>query len=85
MRKAAVAYAESTGITMTTYTDMPALQFYTGNHLDETGKAGSYMGRYGGFCLETQFTPNTPNMPEFPQCVLKKGGEFRFTTEYAFS
>ena len=84
MRQAAVAYAGSTGVTMTTYTDMPAMQFYTGNHLSETGKGGHY-GRYSGFCLETQFTPNTPNMPDFPQCTLKKGGEFRFTTEYAFA
>ena len=85
MRKAAVASDEKTGITMTTYTDMPAMQLYTANHLDETGKNGFYCGKFGGFCLETQFTPNTPNMPDFPPCVLKKGGEFRFTTEYAFS
>ena len=85
MRKAAIAYNAQTGIEMTTYTDMPALQFYTANHLDETGKGGFYRGKFGGFCLETQFTPNTPNLPDFPQCVLKKGEEFRFTTEYAFS
>ena len=85
MRKAAVAYNEQSGITMTTSTDMPAMQFYTANHLAETGKGGSYFGKFAGFCLETQFTPNTPNMPDFPQCVLRKGEEFRFVTEYAFS
>jgi aldose 1-epimerase len=85
MRKAAVAYNINTGIEMTTYTDMPAMQLYTANHLGEPGKGGFYYGKFGGFCLETQFTPNTPNLPAFPQCVIKKGEEFRFTTEYAFS
>jgi len=85
MKKAAVASNIESGIEMTTYTDMPAMQLYTANHLDETGKGGFYRGKFGGFCLETQFTPNTPNLPKFPQCTIKKGDEFRFTTEYAFA
>ncbi|MCL2095829.1 MAG: galactose mutarotase [Oscillospiraceae bacterium] len=85
-RKAAVACDFNTGIEMTVYTDMPAMQFYTGINLNEAnGKKGSAMGKFAGFCLETQYSPNTPNMPHFPQCVLKKGEEFRSETEYAFS
>ncbi|MCL2159302.1 MAG: galactose mutarotase [Oscillospiraceae bacterium] len=83
-RKAAIAYNKSTGIEMTTYTDMPAMQLYTAIHLNEPGKAGSFMHKFCGFCLETQFTPNTPNLPNFPQCTFKKGEEFKFATEYAF-
>jgi aldose 1-epimerase len=87
MRKAAAAYNAGTGITMTTYTDMPAMQLYIALHFDgsEKGKGGVGYDKFGGFCLETQFSPNTPNMPDFPQCALKKGGDFRYTTEYAFS
>ena len=85
MRKAAVASNCDTGIEMTAYTDMPAVQLYIGINLDEPGKNGIYMKKYSGFCLETQYSPNTPNMPDFPQCTLKKGEEFRSTTEYAFS
>lgn len=84
MRKAAIASNAETGIEMTTYTDMPAMQLYIGINLDEPGKGGTYMKKFSGFCLETQFTPNTPNLPDFPQCTLKKGDEFRFTTEYSF-
>ena len=83
-RKAAVASNPDTGIEMTTYTDMPAIQLYIGLNLNETGKGGVYRGKYAAFCLETQFTPDTPNLPNFPSCVFKKGEEFRFTTEYAF-
>ena len=85
MRKAAVASDIKTGIEMTTYTDMPAMQLYTANHLDEKGKSDYHFGKFGGLCLETQFTPNTPNLPDLPQCILKKGEEYKFTTEYAFS
>ena len=80
MRKAAAAYNAATGIEMTVYTDMPAVQLYTGINLDEPG-----MGKFAGFCLETQFSPNTPNMPHFPQCAIKKGEEFRSVTKYAFA
>jgi len=85
MRKAASAANIDTGIKMRTYTDMPAMQFYIALHMNETGKGGVYRGKFSGFCLETQFTPNTPNLPNFPQCTYKKGEEFKFTTEYAFS
>ena len=85
-RKAAIAYDNKSGIKMTVYTDMPAIQLYTGINLDEkNGKKGSPMKKFGGFCLETQFSPNTPNMPDFPQCALKKGEEFKSATKYAFA
>jgi aldose 1-epimerase len=84
MKKAAVAYEPESGRIMAVYTDMPAMQFYTANGLSETGKGGVYFGRQEAFCLETQFTPDTPNLPNFPSCVLKKGRRFKSTTIYAF-
>jgi len=88
VRKCAKAYHEDSGRVMTVYTDSPAMQFYTADNLSETGKGGLTYGKRTAFCLETQFTPNTPNLPEspdFPSCILKKDGEYNFTTEYAFS
>jgi len=86
-RTAAVAYHEASGRVMETVTDMPAMQFYTAKHLDEAGKGGVHYNSYAGFCLETQFTPDSPNLPEdrFPSCVLRKGEEFKSFTEYRFS
>ncbi|MCL2697509.1 MAG: galactose mutarotase [Oscillospiraceae bacterium] len=86
MKKAAVAHEPESGRIMAVYTDMPALQFYTANGLSETGKHGVHFGKQEAFCLETQFTPDTPNLnpKHFPQCKLKKGKRFRSTTIYAF-
>ncbi len=84
MKKAAVAYSKENGIIMAAYTDMPAMQLYTANGLNEIGKNKQLMTRHGGFCLETQYSPNTPNMSGFPTCVLKRGKAYRSATIYAF-
>ena len=62
--------------------DLPGVQLYTGNFLDgtEMGKNGIALGKHYGFCLETQYYPDTPNQPEFPQCTFKKGEAFRSLT-----
>ena len=76
----------SNGLVMTVYTDMPALQFYTAEGLKETpGKNGTVYGKRSGLCLETQFCPDTPNHPNFPQCFLEKDEEFSSYTEFRFS
>jgi aldose 1-epimerase len=86
LRAAAFAAEPHTGRTMTVLTDMPAIQLYTGNGLNEMGKDGVRYGRYSAFCLETQFTPNTPNLPMsggFPTC-LTTGRRADWRTVYAF-
>lgn len=83
-RKAAHCYDTLSGREMTCYTDLPAIQLYTGNSLYETGKNGVHFGKHSAFCLETQYSPNTPNEPSYPSCVIKKGEEFVSKTVYAF-
>ena len=62
--------------------DLPGVQLYTGNFLDgtEMGKDGIALGQHFGFCLETQYYPDTPNQPSFPQCTFKRGEAFRSLT-----
>lgn len=74
------------GIEMNVYTDMPGVQLYTGNFLDGTitGKNSLPLIKHAGFCLETQFYPDTPNQPQFPQCTVRAGEVFRSTTKYEF-
>ena len=74
------------GRIMEVYTTEPGIQFYTGNFLDDriTGKAGQIYSRRGGFCLETQHFPNSPNQPEFPTTILNPGNTYRQKTIYRF-
>ena len=70
--------------TLKVYTDLPGVQLYTGNFLDGTviGKGGMPLVKHAGFCLETQFYPDTPNQPSFPQCTFKAGEKFKSTTVF---
>ena len=84
---AVVAYDSSSGRVMEMFTTEPGVQFYTGNFLDGTlsGKKGKHYGRHGGFCLEAQHFPDSPNQPSFPTTILKPGEEYHQTTIYKFS
>lgn len=80
---AARSYSNITGITLDCYTDMPGVQFYVGNFLDgEVGK--SVYKKRSGFCLETQFYPNSINIPRWKQPLIKKGEKFYSKTSYVF-
>ncbi|MBO5489166.1 MAG: galactose mutarotase [Eubacterium sp.] len=73
------------GRTMEMYTDLPGIQFYSGNYINNVkGKEGAVYGKRAGFCFETQYFPNCMNIPEFENCVLKAGEEFDSTTIYKF-
>jgi len=74
-----------TGRRMTASTTLPAVQFYTGNFLAGfAGKRGSSYDKHGGFCLETQFYPDSPNKPEYPNCRLLPGQVWAHETIYSF-
>lgn len=82
----AVAKSPKTGIKMTCYTDMPAVQFYAGNGLHQQGKT-AYYGKRAGFCLETQAIPNNVNVPEYARkgsSIIKAGEVYSFRAAYKF-
>ncbi len=82
---AAFAKDPVSGRTLICRTDMPAMQLYTANGLEnEIGKGGITMNKHTGFCLETQFCPDSPNKPQFKSCVLKKNEEYHHVTVYEF-
>ena len=84
---AATAYDPERVRKLDVFTDLCGVQLYTGNFLDGTqpGKHGEPLIKHAGFCLETQFYPNTPNMPEFPQCTVEAGKPFESCTVFRFS
>lgn len=67
------------------YTTSPGMQFYTGNLLEGTiGKNGIVYPKHGGFCLETQLFPDSPNHAHFSNSVVEPGKSFTATTIYEF-
>ena len=83
---AAVAKDPVTGRTVEIFTTEPGIQFYSGNFLDgtNTGKGGKVYIHRGGFCLETQHYPDSPNQPSFPSTVLRPGGRYTSQTVFKF-
>ncbi len=83
----ATAYDPESGRFLEVFTDLCGVQLYTGNFLDGTkiGKNGNPLIKNAGFCLGTQYYPNTPNMPEFPQCTFDAGEKFTSCTVFRFS
>ena len=69
------------------YTDLPGMQFYTGNYLnkDEIGKGNKPYDRRYGVCFESQYHPNAINVPSFEQPVAKANELTKTTTIYKFS
>jgi aldose 1-epimerase len=86
LRRAARVHEPTTGRVMEVWTTEPGVQLYTGNFLDTVaGKSGRPYGRRTGFCLEAQHYPDSPNRPDFPSTVLRRGGRYASTTVYKFS
>ena len=82
---AGYVYSQKTGIKMTVKTSMPGMQFYMGNNLDGTVKGkGVVYNKHSGFCLETQFFPDSINHAHFPSPIVEKGKPQSSYTEYCF-
>jgi aldose 1-epimerase len=73
------ARVQAGGVILEVRTTEPGVQLYTGNFLSAP------FGNRGGFCLETQHFPDSPNRPEFPSTVLRPGETFRSRTEFHLS
>ena len=83
---AATVIEPESGRQMKVLTTKPGIQFYTANWLD-----GSLMGHENiaylprhAFCLETQYFPDSPNHPHFPDPRLYPGETYSHQTIYQF-
>ena len=87
LRKIGEAQSTESMINMEVFTDLPGVQLYIGNFLDGSlsSKKGMKYVKRSGFCLETQFFPNSPNTQGFPSTVLEPGNKFNSTTTFKFS
>lgn len=77
----------TSGRVLEVFSTEPGLQFYSGNFLDGTlkGKGGWVYQFRNGFCMEPQHYPDSPNKPNFPSVVLRRGQVYRNTIIYKFS
>ena len=74
-----VGWQEDGGIRMEIRTDFPAVQIYTGKFLPAPHKANS------GLAIEPEFYPDSPNHPDFPSTLLRKGERFHRWASYRFT
>ncbi len=79
LRLAAKVTEPNSGRVMECYTTEPAVQFFTAN-----GMNNNPFPKHGGFCLETQHYPDSPNRPEFPSTVLRPGVAWTSSTVFQF-
>lgn len=84
---AARVHEPASGRVLEVHTTEPGIQFYCGNFLDGRlkGKSGKPYVHRGGFCLETQHYPDSPNQPNFPSTILEPGKELKSQTKFKFS
>lgn len=84
-RKVASAESEETGIEMEVYTDLPGMQFYSGNFLaGSKGKEGAVYKKGYGICFETQYFPDAIHKENFVSPIVKAGEVYETTTVYKF-
>ncbi len=86
-RRVATVRHPHSGRQLSVATDLPGMQFYSGNFLNgsEHGKSGVRYPFRGGLCLETQGFPDAPNHPNFPSVLLPKGKQYVTETRFSFS
>ena len=84
--EAASVWCRESGITLSVFTTLPGMQFYTGNHIHEepAGKEGTLYQKREGFCLEAHYFPAGMAYSHFPQPILRQGEIFRHRTSCNF-
>jgi aldose 1-epimerase len=68
------------GVSMTVATTEPGIQIYDGRNAFRPGR-----GPHEGLAIETQFWPDAPNNPGFPDILLQPEDQWRQVTEWRFS
>lgn len=76
MHQAAFLLEPLSGRKLQVCTSLPGVLIYSAGFLPHPST---------GICFETQYWPDTPNHPEFPSCLLRKGETYHETTVFHFS
>ncbi|GAL15032.1 aldose 1-epimerase [Vibrio astriarenae] len=80
LRSVGWVFEPKIGLSLEILTDKPAMQFYTGNHLNEERDS---FGKYSGVCFEPQHFPNQVNMDGlFEDVMYDEDRPYSSTTIY---
>lgn len=87
LHRAAYVEHRETGRSMLVETTLPAVLFYSAGYLEScrAGRCGAVHAPTTGFCLETQFYPDSPAHKDFPSTLLHPGEEYDYITKFTFS
>ncbi|WP_370980799.1 aldose epimerase family protein [Agaribacterium sp. ZY112] len=79
----AVLSLPSSGRQLRIASNAPGAQLYTANYLDGslTGKGQSHLRRTA-VCVEPQHFPDSPNKPDFPNCILQPGESYEHSMRF---
>lgn len=85
LRHFATLRSPVSGRVMEASTTLPGVQFYAGNYITrQAGKDKAVYDYRGGLCLETQYFPDGPNKPGFPDVAFGGEREYDSVTVYRF-
>ncbi|MEP7372948.1 MAG: aldose epimerase family protein [Chitinophagaceae bacterium] len=80
---AAEAFSQQSKLKLEVYTNEPVVHFYTGKWIPTlNGKNGNNYGPFSGLCFETHKHPNSINIPDFPNTILRPGEVYQSKTMY---
>ena len=88
LSQAAILEDRESGRRLEVWTDLPGIQLYCGGWLEKTGdigKGNSFVTYRRGVALETQFYPDSLNIPSFPMKYAQPDKPFYTITELRFS
>ena len=84
--KVAELSSEESGIDMEVFTDLPGVQMYTANFVEnEPGKNKAVYNQRDAVCFETQYFPDAIHKPNFKSPVCEAGENYRTCTKYKFN
>lgn len=85
MRPVAELTSPRTNFRLRVTSTKPGVQIYDGHMLDVPipGLGGLHYGARAGICVETQFFPDSPNQPRFPDTILATGADYDHRTVFA--
>ena len=85
LRTLAEARSQTSNTLLRCQSDLPGVQFYSGNGLAGTAyNDNEQFHNHSAFCFEPGFWPDSPNHPQFPDCTIDRDNPYSAIIAYSF-